>query len=305
MHPRAPTAPREIPANNYYNPFGVPVPRGQRRLMELGDRGFEQRVDSWRALAGARGRFREWNWEVSVARAQSDAVSHEEGVPLSERFVAGLGPSGPDAAGSIVCGVPDPGTGIVPAAAVIADCVPINLFGGAGSITQEQLDFMAVRLLDPASNEQTLADFTMDGSWGRSWAGDLRWALGAEYRRESGGYEYDLVRAGGTVSTGLAADTPQASFEAAEVFAEVRIPLASTLESTLGVRVSDFSSFGSHTTAHAGLRWQPADALTLRADFAQLFRAPSLAELYERQIELRRKHDLSIPADTIRLPSNA
>ena len=276
----------EIPANNYYNPFGVSVPRGQRRLIELGDRGFEQRVDSWRALAGARGRFREWNWEVSVARAQADAVSHEEGVPLSERFVAGLGPSGPDAQGSIVCGVPDEGTGIVPAAAVIAGCVPINLFGGAGSITQEQLDFMAVRLRDPGSNEQTLADFTMDGSWGRSWAGDLRWALGAEYRREAGGYEYDRVRAGGTVSTGLNADTPPASFEAAEVFAEVRVPLASTLESTLGMRVSDFSSFGTHTTAHAGLRWQPADALTLRADFAQLFRAPSLAELYERQIEL-------------------
>ena len=66
---------------------------------------------------------------------------------------------------------------------------------------------------------------------------------------------------------------------------EVRIPLASTLDSTLGVRVSDFSSFGSHTTAHAGLRWQPADAWTLRADFAQLFRAPSLAELYEREVE--------------------
>ena len=182
--------------------------------------------------------------------------------------------------------MPDAGTGIVPAAAVIAGCVPINLFGGAGSITQHELDFMAVRLRDPGSNEQTLADFTMDGNWGRSWAGDLRWAIGAEYRREAGGYEYDLVRAGGTVSTGLNTDTPPASFEAAEAFAEVRVPLASTLESTLGVRVSDFSSFGTHTTAHAGLRWQPADGLTLRADFAQLFRAPTLAELYERQIEL-------------------
>jgi outer membrane receptor protein involved in Fe transport len=114
----------------------------------------------------------------------------------------------------------------------------------------------------------------------------LRWAIGAEYRREAGGYEYDLVRTGGTVSTGLNTDTPRASFDAAEAFAEVRVPLASTLESTLGVRVSDFSSFGTHTTAHAGLRWRPADALTLRADFAQLFRAPTLAELYERQIEL-------------------
>jgi iron complex outermembrane receptor protein len=284
----APTAPGgmpQIPANNYYNPFAVPVPRGQRRLTELGNRGYEQRVDSWRALSGARGRFREWNWEISVARAESDAVTHEVDVPLSERFVAGLGPSGPDALGNIVCGVPESGTGVVPAAAIIAGCVPINLFGGAGSITQEQLDFMAVRLRDPGSNSQTLAGFTMDGNWGRSWTGELRWAVGIEYRREAGGYEYDLVRTGGTVGAGLAADTPHASFEAAEAFAEVRIPLALTLDSTLGARVSDFSSFGTHTTAHAGLRWQLADAWTLRADFTQLFRAPSLAELHERRIE--------------------
>lgn len=282
--PAGPNGNPQIPANNHYNPFGVAVPRGQRRLVELEDRGFEQRVDSWRALMGVRGNFREWNWELSVARAESDAASQEDGVPLSERFVAGLGPSGRDAQGHIVCGVPDAGTGIVPAAAIIAGCVPINLFGGAGSITQEQLDFMATRLNDPGSNAQTLADFTMDGNWGRSWAGDLRWAIGAEYRRETGGYEYDLVRAGGTVGAGLAADTPRASFEAAEAFAEVRIPLAGTLDSTLGVRASDFSSFGTHKTGHAGLRWQPANAWTLRADFAQLFRAPSLAELFEREI---------------------
>ena len=84
---------------------------------------------------------------------------------------------------------------------IIAGCVPINLFGGAGSITQEQIDFMAVRLRDPGNNEQTLANFTMDGNWGRSWAGDLRWAFGLEYRHEAGGYEYDLVRSGGTVGT--------------------------------------------------------------------------------------------------------
>ena len=286
MHPWAPTAPRGSRLTTITTPSAC-----RFRAASAGSWSSEIAASNSVSIHGvrwreSRGNFREWNWELSVARAQSDADSQEDGVPLSERFVAGLGPSGPDAAGSIVCGMPDPGTGIVPAAAIIADCVPINLFGGAGSITQERASISwrcgcAIR----AATTQTLADFTMDGSWGRSWAGDLRWGLGAEYRRESGGYEYDLVRSGGTVGVGLAADTPQASFDSAEVFAEVRMPLASTLDSTLGVRVSDFSSFGSHTTAHAGLRWQPVDAWTLRADFAQLFRAPSLAELYEREIE--------------------
>ena len=52
----------------------------------------------------------------------------------------------------------------------------------------------------------------------------------------------------------------------------------------IGLRWSDFYSFDSHTTWQAGLRWQPAEELALRANYGEVFRAPSLAELYERPV---------------------
>jgi iron complex outermembrane receptor protein len=48
----------------------------------------------------------------------------------------------------------------------------------------------------------------------------------------------------------------------------------------VGARYSDFSSFGSHFTWQAGLRWQPFESWALRTNYARVFRAPSLQELY-------------------------
>ncbi len=48
----------------------------------------------------------------------------------------------------------------------------------------------------------------------------------------------------------------------------------------IGLRWSDFSSFDENTSWQAGLRWQLAEELTLRANYAEVFRAPSIVELY-------------------------
>lgn len=278
-----------IPANNYYNPFGVDVPFGLRRLSELGTRSFSQRVEMWRAVVGVRGDLGKWTWEVSVAISESDAVTRENGLPLLEPLMTGIGPSGRDVSGRIVCGTPDPATGIVPASAVIGGCVPINLFGGEGSITQEQVDYLAGPLRDDGFNSQRLASIGLEGPWGRTPAGDILWALGGEFRRESGAYQYDPRRVGGTVSIGLAGDIRGGTFEAREGYAEVRVPLVAKasrwgkLGTTLGGRVSDFSTFGTNSTWHAGLRWEPSRAWSVRVDYATLFRAPALNELYVAQ----------------------
>jgi iron complex outermembrane recepter protein len=280
----------DVPTNNYYNPFGVDLSFGSRRLIELDARTFSQRVEMWRALAGVRGEVGKWTWEVSAATSESDAVTRENGLPLAEPLMSGLGPSGRDASGRIVCGTPDPATGIVPASAVIHGCVPINLFGGAGSITQEQLDYMAGPLRDEGYNTQRLANIGLEGAWGRTPAGEILWAFGGEFRRDSGAYQYDPQRVGGTVSIGLTADIPGGSFEAREGYAEVRLPLLDKpggwgkLGATLGGRLSDFSTFGTHTTWHAGLRWDLSSAWAVRANYATLFRAPALNELYQAQV---------------------
>ena len=118
---------------------------------------------------------------------------------------------------------------------------------------------------------------------------DVQWVLGADYRREAGSLAPDpLYGAEYQIIFGL---TPQVSgaYDARELFAAVQVPLlhdrpwARDMALNIGLRWSDFSSFDQHTTWQAGLRWQPAEELTLRANYGEVFRAPSLAELYERR----------------------
>jgi len=204
-------------------------------------------------------------------------------------MAAAVGPSGPDASGRIVCGTPDPLTGIVPAAAVIAGCVPVDLFGGVGTITPEQAAYLTVPLTDRGTDTERIVSLNAQGPFGRLPAGPVWWALGAEYRREGGSFFFDPQHGGGIVGSGGELDLPEVSFSARELYLELRAPLlqgrqfARDLTASAGARWSSFSSFGSHFTWQTGLHWQPAPSWALRGSYARVFRAPNLQELYLRQ----------------------
>jgi iron complex outermembrane receptor protein len=276
------------PADNYYNPFGVDIETGvRRRLVEAGNRRTEQEVDLWRALIGFEGSVAGWTWEVALQSAKAEATGVERGFLVLPRLASAAGPSGLDDSGRIVCGPPDPATGRVPAARIIPDCVPLNLFGGAGSITEEQLAYVMPRaLVNRGTNEQRLAEFVLSGPGGRMLGRDLQWVLGADYRREAGSLAPDALNQGES-NYFRSAPTVSGVYDARELFAAVQIPLlhdrpwARDMALNIGLRWSDFYSFDSHTTWQAGLRWQPAEELTLRANYAEVFRAPGLAELRE------------------------
>jgi iron complex outermembrane receptor protein len=278
-----------LPADNYYNPFGVDIPWGiRRRLVEAGNRRTEQEVDLWRALIGLECSVARWTWEVAFQSARSETTGVEKGFLAAERLPGALGPSGLDDSGRIVCGSPDPATGRVPVENIIPDCVPLNLFGGAGSITEEQLAYVIPgALINRGTNEQRYAEFVLSGPGGRMLGRDVQWVLGADYRREAGSLALDPLRVVDTPLLFGFAPERSGAYDARELFAAVQLPLlhdrpwARDMALNFGLRWSDFDSFDSHTTWQAGLRWQPAGELTLRVNYAEVFRAPSLAELYE------------------------
>ena len=90
-----------------------------------------------RALIGLEGRVARWTWELALAGARSDTTRCLK--KASSRWASTPPPHWAHPVrmtrARIVCGSPDPETGRVPAASIIPDCVPLNLFGGAGSIT--------------------------------------------------------------------------------------------------------------------------------------------------------------------------
>jgi iron complex outermembrane receptor protein len=280
---------RGIPANHYYNPFGVDIrPAFGRRLIEAGERRFTQDVELWRALFGLEGDLIDWTWEVSAAHSASEAEELGRGELDESRLALALGPSGLDEDGRVVCGVPDPTTGRVAADDVLAGCVPLNLFAGAGSVTPEQLDYVSPRpsRLD-GSNEQSFAQAVFGGPWGRTPAGEIRWILGAEFRRDSGRLRETPMSPEQAMSA-QGIENLRGDFSVRELFAEARLPLlrdralADKLLLSLGARLSDSSAYGTNDSWQAGLNWRPWTDWTVRASFAEVFRAPNLGELYSR-----------------------
>ncbi len=117
-------------------------------------------------------------------------------------------------------------------------------------------------------------------------AGELRFALGADYRGSSFEYrpDYGLV----------IADTP--SYDTAiptagtqnvrEVFGELLVPVlkdlpfVNELSLDLGYRHSQYDLFGGVNTWKADLNWRPIRTVAVRGGYQRAIRAPSLGELF-------------------------
>ena len=78
-------------------------------------------------------------------------------------------------------------------------------------------------------------------------------------------------------------------YDAKELFAEMQVPLrhdrpwSRDFALHVAVRWSDYSSFDQNTSWQTGLRWQPTEELTLRTNYAEVFRVPTTVELYSQR----------------------
>src|SRR5260370_5800565 len=110
-----------------------------RRLNECGNRSSFRDFDTYRVIAGIDGTLPEeagpaqgWFWDVSFNHGRSLGSAVKNGNLFRPALQAALGPSmiiDGKAACVSQAGIPS---------TVIAGCVPLHLFGGPGSITQDQ-----------------------------------------------------------------------------------------------------------------------------------------------------------------------
>lgn len=129
----------------------------------------------------------------------------------------------------------------------------------------------------PLSNDSRLwsIDLGADGRFGSAPGGDVRLALGAQFRNEQfvegdSGYAAQLER------------------DVGAAYVEVRVPWVSAqnsrpglrrLDLTLAGRFEDYSDFGSTFNPKLGLALAPVNDLNLRASWGTSFRAPLLSQL--------------------------
>jgi iron complex outermembrane receptor protein len=261
-----------IDDTNPYNPFGFDLGPGTlvfigRRLVEAGPRHYEQDVDTLTGALTLEGDVgllgRDWHWDINAVFARNEAEQTFTGNVNAQRVVQALGP----------------------VADCTGECVPLNIFGGAGSITPEMLGYIGFIQRD--RSDQELVDYSANitGDLFDLPAGPVGVAFGVERRETEGSFSPDPIVAAG-FSSDIPAQPASGEVNVTEAYAEFRIPLiadapfAREVTATLAGRMFDYSTSGRDETIQAGLNWRPTEDLLLRFAWGEGFRAPTIGELF-------------------------
>lgn len=253
------------------------------------------RDESYTIKARLRGEFgAHWGFNLAYIHGQTTQRLTTENEFVNTRLYASLDSvRAPD--GRIVCRVTLTNPTLYPG------CVPYNPFGmGANDANRAAVEGWLlgspmVRVVN--RTDDVVGNLT--GELGRTWAGPIRVAAGAEYRRVT------LQRSSNSdpntpqVRTGIQGIDPaappfiitnvgpaQGTVTVREGNAEVEIPLARDMPllhaaSVSGaVRYTDYSTSGGVTTWKLGARWEPAAGVLLRAARSRDIRAPTLFDLF-------------------------
>jgi iron complex outermembrane receptor protein len=176
-------------------------------------------------------------------------------------------------------------------------CVPVNIFGPAGSISPNQVSYLTAssQTQQKASLAQARALLSGDLPVTSPYASDpIGFALGGEYRNYNARQYADVLSqtAGELGGAGGAVPNFRGSYDVREVYGEIIAPLVAdkpffqSLTVEGGVRYSDYKvdapgnpSYNT-TTWKAGGTWEPVEGIRIRGDYQHAVRAPNIAELF-------------------------
>ncbi|MDV3456902.1 TonB-dependent receptor [Sphingomonas sp. HF-S4] len=175
------------------------------------------------------------------------------------------------------------------------NCVPLNLFGPNGSITQEQLGFIDLDAIINRKVRQTVVTASLAGDLFTSpfASTDIGFAVGAEYRKISAASQPDGPSQiqGEVLGTGARTPPDVGEYNVKEIFGEVIVPLIEdqpffhSLTAEGGIRYSDYTTTGASTTWKAGGTWEPYQGIKLRGTYQVAVRSPNIQELYQSPVQ--------------------
>ena len=277
-----------ISADSYYNPFGVEFgPNGEpfrTRFTSLGQRAAFNNTTTDQVVAGLEGFLGDtWKWDVALNYGHQSLLTKTNGYVYYAGLADALGPSFLDPADGIVkCGTPGN---------VIANCTPVNIFNIEDPATIATLSKYNVNPYGSTLYVSKGFEANASGELFDMPAGAAQLAFGAQWRNEYQRSEVEYVSLANPdatcqISQEACASPVKGGFTASELYAELFLPLlkdapfAKTLNVTLGTRYSDFDLFGNNTSSKLQVEWRPIDDLLLRGTVAEVFRAPSVTDLY-------------------------
>jgi iron complex outermembrane receptor protein len=254
----------------YYNDLSAFIPTFNRNLpiayrwrcIECGPRQIEHITDEYRFLAALNGEYKNWDWKAGFTYGKSTADSTLVGgyfYSAPFRDLLATGKLNPWAL---------PGVGQTPdamAALNAARADGAKLVGGETTLTQ--------------------FDASASGDIFQLPAGAMALAVGLDWHKET--YEFIVTNSDGNVIGDVPSDTPQPKVDrtVTAFYAELAIPIAKGLETTLAVRHDRYSDFGNTTNPKVSLSWRPMSTLMFRGSWGEGFHAPTFVQLYGQTIE--------------------
>ncbi len=274
--------PTVVSGQNIYNPFGYDIFGADhmdyynggfigRRLIENGPRLFSQEVETWKFNLSLDGIVEvvgnEWNWSLHAGYGDNRATSTTQGRINKTRLSYAL---------SAECNS-DP------------SCVPFNLFGGEGSITDEMLGYMTSTETSEGGNTLWNYSANLSGIAFEMPAGEVGVSFGYEYRRENGFNRPDYLVQSGQSSGGSVQPT-EGGFSESSYYMEAQVPLladvdfAQQVDLSVAIRRTNIENTvgveNDNTSSSLGLTWRVDDDLLFRGNFSTGFRAPSVSNLF-------------------------
>lgn len=224
----------------------------RKRMNDVGPRIYSQDTDTWRVSAGLEGSLdinTGMNWDVSYTYGNNKAETAVEN-SINATLMAD---------------------------AIYAD--QDAWLTGQPMTDQALLDSVAYTEKADGGNEQHVFSAGLNGELFDLDAGPVAFAIGAEYRYESGYYNPDPIIVAGE-GTAAQQDPTDGNYNVISIFQEVSVPFTEKLTGEFALRFDDYSTFGNASTWKIGLTYEATDDLMIRTVAATGFRAPSVSELY-------------------------
>jgi iron complex outermembrane receptor protein len=251
----------------------------RRRTLELGPRSERFDNEHFMLVAGATGDItNDWTYDVSYQYGESNRTTVRDGYTNLTNIQTAL-----DTTSTTTC-----------TNSSDASCVPLDLFGGFGTITPAMAGYARAIALQQQKYEQSVFNLSATGSISAiqlpSADAPLQLSVGYEKRDESAALTPDecLKLAPASCQGGAGGNLLPivGGFDVSEFFFEGYLPLiegktgAQALGLEFGARISDYSSVGNNETYKIGLNWQPIDSLMVRIMQQEAVRAPNVGELF-------------------------
>ncbi len=244
-----------------------------RRMLELGNRVFDNTREYTRLVGGIRGEITNgWELDAWATYTTSDDVESISNNGSISRIQQAL------LVDSLTGQCFDTSGG----------CVPADVFG-EGRLSPEALDYIRWQpLTNITEREQLLASAVVTGSPFDIWSRPVDMSFGIEWRQDEIHFEADPILFSGDVID-IGGDAPIDGKESVfELYSEAVYTLFQSSQSEqrldveVGARWSDYKSAGPVTTWKVGLDWRVSESLRFRTMAQHAVRAPNNSELATR-----------------------